>query len=233
MIPRETGTTWHTLYTTALALIDENREHVSLQFLEGLDILGYSTDACPSVKEVSALLTRYTGWRLAPVEGMVADEPWYIALSERTLPVNTIVRQPEHIASAPVPDMFHEFFGHIPLTAVQPIADLQERFGAAYVAATSQQQRDAIAALFHYSIEFGLMVEQGTPRLFGAGLYSSSAMFAQAITQLEQGTMSQAALDEIIISPVSYLGEPERLFVFTSINQVNDMLDEIHKMGTV
>ncbi|RMD76139.1 MAG: amino acid hydroxylase, partial [Chloroflexi bacterium] len=72
----------------------------------------------------------------------------------------------------PLPDLFHEYIGHLAFFTDQRFADIAQAFGPLYFAG-EERQRLEIARLWWYSIEFGLIREDGELRAFGAGLLSS------------------------------------------------------------
>ena len=64
-------------------------------------------------------------------------------------------------------------FGHVPLLAQPAVADFMQAMGAAGLAALKAGALHRLARLYWYSVEFGLALEDGAARIYGAGLLSS------------------------------------------------------------
>jgi phenylalanine-4-hydroxylase len=74
-----------------------------------------------------------------------------------------------------MPDLFHEYFGHMPLMAHQRMADL-EQYTADLFLIHPTKQHD-IYTLSRYSVEYGCIREDGEVKALGAGILSSPGDF--------------------------------------------------------
>src|SRR5207253_2893515 len=83
------------------------------------------------------------------------------------------VRPRAQLDYLPEPDIFHDVFGHVPLHSDPVFADFLQRFGALAAAAPSEADTTAMARLFWFTVEFGLIRERGTTKIYGSGLISS------------------------------------------------------------
>jgi phenylalanine-4-hydroxylase len=81
----------------------------------------------------------------------------------------------------PEPDIFHDVFGHVPLHAHPVFADFLQRFGRAASLARREEDVEAMARLFWFTVEFGLVREAGQVKVYGSGLISSHGDAANAL----------------------------------------------------
>ncbi|MEO0326905.1 MAG: phenylalanine 4-monooxygenase, partial [Myxococcota bacterium] len=73
----------------------------------------------------------------------------------------------------PEPDIIHDVFGHVPLHADPAFADFLQTYGRTALAVDDHEASEGLARLFWFTVEFGLVREQGDVKLYGAGLLSS------------------------------------------------------------
>ena len=72
-------------------------------------------DAIPRFEAVSERLRIATGWEIVAVPGLVPDDVFFTHLANRRFPVTVWLRKPEEFDYIVEPDVFHDFFGHVPL----------------------------------------------------------------------------------------------------------------------
>ena len=96
---------------------------------ESLDDLDFS-QAIPNLDKVSQKLQAATGWRIVAVPGFIPDAVFFAHLAERRFPVTIWLRKPEEIDYLVEPDIFHDFFGHVPLLFDPVFADFLQLYGS-------------------------------------------------------------------------------------------------------
>ncbi|MGB0884984.1 MAG: phenylalanine 4-monooxygenase [Chitinophagales bacterium] len=163
---------WHILFEKQ-QLVLENK--ASKEFLKGIDICGFVTDAIPKVEVMNKNLRAATGWEMYVVPGLIADKPFFEYLSNKKFPVSTWIRSVKELDYLEEPDMFHDFYGHVPLLSNQPFVDFIQ--GLAKIALKYIDNPYAIellSRLYWFSIEFGLIKEDGKLKIYGAGILSSA-----------------------------------------------------------
>ena len=69
--------------------------------------------------------------------------------------------------------MFHDVFGHVPLLADPVFGDYMQAYGKGGLRALGLHNLDALARLYWYSVEFGLIATPDGLRIYGAGILSS------------------------------------------------------------
>ena len=99
------------------------QEHACDEFLDGLRTLGIG-DTIPDFDAVNAKLEPLTGWRIVGVPGLIPDAAFYDHLAHRRFPVTVWIRTRAELDYLVEPDLFHDFFGHVPLLTQQGVRRL-------------------------------------------------------------------------------------------------------------
>lgn len=168
---------WATLMNRQLALV---KRYGAPQFLAGLSTLNIQ-DGIPRFEEASRILRRATQWEIVAVPGLIPEEHFFAHLAQRRFPVTVWLRLPQEIDYLVEPDVFHDFFGHVPLLSDPVFADFVQAYGVAGRKAAAEGGVDMLARLYWYSVEFGLMDTGGELRTYGAGILSSAGETAYCI----------------------------------------------------
>lgn len=97
------------------------------------------------------------------------------------------MRIPEELDYLEEPDIFHEFFGHLPLLTWRPYADFLEKFGQIALKIDRHLRRQ-LFRIFWFTAEFGLIKTDKGMKVYGAGILSSYGEISRAIeaTNLEK-----------------------------------------------
>ena len=140
--------------------------------------------AIPRFDEVSRQLRAATGWEIVAVPGLVPDEVFFTHLAHRRFPVTVWLRRPEEFDYIVEPDVFHDFFGHVPLLFDQVYADHLCEYGKGGLKALRLNGMTFLARLYWYTVEFGLMQTPNGVRAYGAGLLSSGGELPYAVESL-------------------------------------------------
>ena len=152
--------------------------HACPEFLQGLEALGVG-DTIPDFDTVSARLAARTGWRLVGVPGLIPDAAFYDHLAHRRFPVTVWIRKREELDYLVEPDLFHDFFGHVPLLAHPVFADYMQLYGQRGIEAGAAIGR--LARLYWYTVEFGLIRTGQGLKAYGAGILSSASEVRHAL----------------------------------------------------
>lgn len=139
----------------------------------GAAALALPNDVVPQLADVSARLGVLTGWSVRAVPGLVPTREFYGALAERTFLSTQYVRHPSVPFYTPEPDIIHEVIGHTNSLAAPRLARLYELAGQASTRATDDEALERFSKVFWFTMEFGLVREDGGLRTYGAGLLSS------------------------------------------------------------
>lgn len=169
---------WGLLYERRMAAL---RQTGSRLFLEGAQWIGLRPDRVPDLADVNARLAARTGWSAVAVTGFLPARKFFGCLAQRRFPTTVTVRPRSQLDYLPEPDIFHDVFGHVPLHAHPVFADFLQRFGCAASAAVTDAQIEAMARLFWFTVEFGLIREGTGTKVYGSGLISSHGDAANAL----------------------------------------------------
>ncbi|TXL71969.1 phenylalanine 4-monooxygenase [Vineibacter terrae] len=167
---------WRTLLRRQSGLA---RQHACPQFLGGLAQLDID-ERIPDFSQVSDALARRTGWRVVGVPGLIPDDVFYGHLAHRRFPVTVWIRRRDELDYLVEPDLFHDFFGHVPLLADPVFADYMQAYGQRGVEAGAANIH-RLARLYWYTVEFGLIRSEEGVKVFGAGIISSAKETLYAI----------------------------------------------------
>ena len=148
-----------------------------IEAISGLD----SSQQVPKFTDVSKKLRAKTGWEIVAVPGLVPDDVFFTHLANRRFPVTVWLRKPEEFDYIVEPDVFHDFFGHVPLLFDPVYADHLHEYGKGGLKAMRLDAVKWLARLYWYTIEFGLMKVDNQVKAYGAGLLSSGGELAYSV----------------------------------------------------
>ena len=141
-------------------------------YLSGLARLD-AGDAIPRFDAASRKLRRATNWEIVGVPGLIPDLAFFEHLANRRFPVTNWLRTPAEFDYIVEPDVFHDFFGHVPLLLNPVYADYMEAYGKGGLKAAQLDSLKFLARLYWYTVEFGLVTTPAGLRVYGAGILSS------------------------------------------------------------
>lgn len=181
--------TWDRLFARQSALLPDR---VAPAFLEGLDVLRMSKPGIPDFDELNERLVAATGWRVVAVPGLVPDEVFFDHLANRRFVAGRFIRSPEQMDYLQEPDVFHDVFGHVPLLAHPVFADYMQAYGEGGLRAARLGAIEALARLYWYTVEFGLVRDGDALKLYGAGIVSS---YGESLFALDDPSPNRLAFD--------------------------------------
>ena len=114
-----------------------------------------------------------TGFEYVPAAGIVPLDEFYGSLAERRFHSTQYVRHHDAPLYTPEPDLIHEVIGHGHLLADPQFAELNRLAGEAARRAETDEGLQLVADVFWFTIEFGVVQEEGELRAYGAGILSS------------------------------------------------------------
>jgi len=158
-------------------------EHLCREFIHGLDLLQLDPQRIPTLAYLNERIQPRTGWRIERtiVRYTPADD-WYIKFARRNFLVTDYLRTRDQMEFTPEPDMFHDIFGHLPYLTQDFYARIEDKFAPAYLKATPEE-KEVIKRLAWYSTEFGLVIEDGRFKVFGAGTISGRSELSNTIME--------------------------------------------------
>ena len=150
-----------------------HQRYASRIYLHAKRELGISEHEIPQLRHLSAQLETLSDMHLVPAEGPIPYRTFYSYIAERGFPVTQFIRHGSKPEFTPEPDMIHDCLGHVPPLVNHDYAELLTLIGKAAVSVSTGDKVLALKRLSWFSIEFGLVEEDGETRIFGAGILSS------------------------------------------------------------
>jgi phenylalanine-4-hydroxylase len=172
---------WRRLYERQMRLVPGYACEAYLRSLASLDVSVRASQRIPDFEDISKDLRHATGWSLAAVPGLIPDLVFFRHLSERRFPVTRWLRKPEEFDYIVEPDVFHDFFGHVPMLFDPVFADYIQAYGKGGLKAAKLDALDMLARLYWYTVEFGLIAAPEGLRIYGAGILSSGGEVVHSI----------------------------------------------------
>ena len=173
----------------------------------------------PRFDEVSKKLKAATGWQIVAVPGLIPDDAFFTHLANRRFPVTVWLRRPEEFDYIVEPDVFHDFFGHVPLLFDRVYADHLCEYGKGGLKAMRLDAVKMLARLYWFTIEFGLIKTPAGVRAYGAGLLSSGGELAYCIDDPRPQRLP-FNLERIMRTDYQIDRYQERYFVIDSFDQL-------------
>jgi phenylalanine-4-hydroxylase len=153
------------------------------EWLESSRVLALDRTRVPQLSEVNATLAR-SGFRMLPVAGLISGRGFLSAMAEGVFLATQYMRHHTVPFYTPEPDVIHELVGHAASLFHPDVVALSRRFGEAARRADEASMRK-LELVYWYTLEFGLVYEDGALRTFGAGLLSSFGEMERMATEAE------------------------------------------------
>lgn len=151
----------------------KHRKYACREYIEGAERLVLPTERVPQLREVDERVFALTNFHIQPVPGLVPTRVFYGSLAERIFNSTQYIRHHSVPFYTPEPDIVHEIIGHANMLASPVFADLYEEAGKASVRSESDEALDFFSRVFWFTLEFGVVREDGEVKTYGAGLLSS------------------------------------------------------------
>jgi phenylalanine-4-hydroxylase len=192
------------------------------EFNDAKAAVGLPTDHVPQLDEVTERIQPLTGFAYHPAPGLVELRQFYGSLARDVFHSTQYVRHPSQPLYTPEPDIIHEVIGHGNMLGSPRFAALKRAAGAAVARLESDAAVQAIADVFWFSMEFGVMYDEGELRAYGAGILSSYGEIeefrAMEIRPLDIAAMASVEYDITSYQPV--------LFAAESLDHLEDVVGE-------
>ena len=217
---------WKLLFERQEEQLERYASHV---YLDGLVRIGFHANAIPSFDRVNAILSEATGWELVAVPGIVDDRKFFELMSQKRFPATTWLRRMEEIDYLEEPDMFHDVFAHVPLLADQHFADFLHalsQISLRYI--NNPLAIELLSRVYWYTVEFGLIRENGQLRIYGAGILSSVGETRHSMGL--KPMRFEFNPEQLLNSPYRKDVFQDRYFIIDSFEQLYASIDDIGTM---
>jgi phenylalanine-4-hydroxylase len=201
------------------------KEHACREYWEGYEFIGLRDDRLPELSAISERLGPRTGWNATPVSGFLPADAFFEMLAARKFPTTTRIRSADSLDYTPEPDIFHDVFGHVPMHAHPVFADFLQHYGTVCARAKDSNALERFGRLFWYTIEFGLIRQDGGIKVYGSGVISSHR---ECTNVIEGGCeVRDFSLDEVLETPVKVDEIHKLLFAIENFEQVYEAMHKV------
>ena len=162
---------WQTIWQ---ALEPAQQRHACAEYLECVRRLSFDTRRIPQLGEISKKVEAISGFRLEPVAGLVEPRVFLESLANGVFLCTQYIRHHSTPLYTPEPDVAHEIIGHAVTLASTRFAEINRLFGEAVKRTNDPADLDRLARVYWFTIEFGVLRENGEVKAYGTGLLSSA-----------------------------------------------------------
>jgi phenylalanine-4-hydroxylase len=207
--------------------IEQLQPLASKAYLQGIKVVNFSGNKIPNYQEVNELLIKLTGWQIHVVPGLIDNRPFFELMQNKKFCASTWLRKREQLDYLEEPDMFHDVFGHVPLLSNQSVCHFLEELARIALRFINKPQAiEYIARLYWYTIEFGLIKEEGELKIYGAGILSSSGESTYSLQSIEPQRFDYN-IKQIFDTPYIKEHYQDQYFVIDSYEQLFNSIPAI------
>ena len=194
------------------------------EYRDGYEVIGLSAQRIPDLYAIAARLEPRTGWATTPVKGFMPADAFFEMLAARRFPTTTWLRDRTSIDYTPEPDIFHDVFGHVPMHAHKVFGDFLQHYGAVCARVQDKETLERLGRLFWYTVEFGLIRQNGKIKIYGSGVISSHGESESVISGRCQ--VRDFDLDAVLATPVKVDEIHKLLFAIESFDQIYEAMQQ-------
>ncbi len=206
---------WAFLYTKQL----ENLSDIAYTpWIDSMQTIGIHRQMIPKLGEVGKTMQGLTDWIPVPISGFLNPGDYFAYLAKRHFPTVVCIRTWDSWEFQVEPDLFHDAFGHLPMHADVALADFLQLFGQVALSATTEQQLNELARLYWFTIEYGLIRENGKTKVCGSGHMSGFKEARYSLT--DEVEKRPFVFEEVIKQDYNPHALQKVLFVMDSYEQV-------------
>ena len=165
---------WSALFERQIENLEHKASHDYLEALQSMSPV-LNPYQLPHFEKINEWFSTRTGWEIACVPGLIEVDEFFELLSEKKFPSSTWLRSKDKLDYLEEPDMFHDTFGHVPLLSNAAFCTFMSHLSTIALRFIDQEEAlQRISRLYWYTVEFGLIYEHNTLKIYGGGIISSS-----------------------------------------------------------
>ncbi len=214
---------WKILFDRQMDILSNT---VSQSYLDAIKIVDFRNDRIPEFSEVNSTLEKLTGWSLHVVPNISPQKEFFKFLSEKKFTATCWLRTFEQLDYIEEPDMFHDVFAHVPLLSNSAYCNFFK--GISDIALEHFDDPKAIELLgriYWFTIEFGLIRENGNIKIYGAGIISSNGETKHCLSN--ESEKLNFDIKKIMDTEFRTDILQDKYFVIDSFDQLYDALPKI------
>lgn len=203
------------------------------EWRNGAERLALDTRWIPQLVEVNERIGSDSDLQMLPVAGLISARGFLSSLERGVFLSTQYIRHPSRPLYTPEPDIVHELVGHATSFLHPDFTELSRLFGeAARVADPTALEK--IERVYWYTLEFGVALERGDVKAFGAGLLSSFGELGEFASRASLRTFDIEQIAATSYDPTDY---QKVLFVAPSFSEMVRLLrawlEQIIRMGSI
>jgi phenylalanine-4-hydroxylase len=199
---------WRTIWQ---ALKPAHKAHACAEYLAALERLQFNPDRIPQLRKVNERVQAISGFRLEPVAGLVQPRVFLENLASGVFLCTQYIRHHSTPLYTPEPDVVHEIVGHGVTLACPPLAELNRLFGEAVKRTKQSDKLKRLSRVYWFTIEFGVLREDGKLKAYGTGLLSSAGeleeMHRAELGPLDLNAASETDYDPTHMQPLLFCAD--------------------------
>lgn len=200
----------------------------STAFIEGLKTIGFTADKVADFEDANKRLAETTGWGIQVVPGLIDDDLFFNLLYHKRFPASTWLRKMNELDYLQEPDMFHDAFAHLPLLTNDDYSGfLQDLAKIALKNLHNPLAIELLSRIYWFTIEFGLIKEDGQLRVYGAGILSSVGETRFCLS--DEPYHLQYDVKTILTTPYWKNKFQDRYFIIENFKELYASIPEIEK----
>ena len=202
---------------------------VSKTYLDGISKVGFVRERIPEFTLTEKYFEAHTKWKLHVVPGIIPVEPFFELLSQKKFSATTWLRKMHQLDYIEEPDMFHDVFGHIPLLSDEAYSNFVE--GLSHIALkhiADHSIMEMLGRIYWFTLEFGLIREEGKLKIYGAGIISSVGETEHALS--DKPVRLPFDVNKIMFTPFQNDRIQDKYFVIDSYDQLFHSLEKIESV---
>lgn len=217
---------WSLLYDEQMKILPSR---ATKAYLNGIKTAQFERAWIPNFKTINKALKVLTGWQVYAVPGIIDNKPFFELLSQKQFPATTWLRTLAQLKYIEEPDMFHDVFGHVPLLSEPFFCKFLNGLSAlALEYIDNPSAIELMARIYWYTIEFGLIKEDGETKIYGAGILSSPG---ESVSCLESTAVHlDFGVQEVLSTPYIKNTFQAQYFVIESYEQLSESLVELKEL---
>jgi phenylalanine-4-hydroxylase len=204
---------WRTVWRSLGSL---HQRYACQEYLQSAQALALDRARVPQLAEVNDRLKAMSGFQMKPVAGLVADRVFLGHMGRGFFLSTQYMRHHSRPLYTPEPDVIHELVGHAASLSHPVFSSVNRAFGLAAENASDEQLR-RIARVYWYTLEFGVVRQNGRLKVYGAGLLSSFGELERFETQSALREWDVSAMAALPYDPTGYQAQ---LFVAPSFESM-------------
>src|SRR6266700_185178 len=199
---------WQTIWK---ALRPAHQKYACAEYLAALERLSFDPGRIPQLREVNERVQAISGFRLEPVAGLVQPRVFLENLADGVFLCTQYIRHHSTPLYTPEPDVVHEIVGHGVTLASERLAEINRMFGRAVKQRTQPEALEQLSRIYWFTIEFGVLRENGEVKAYGTGLLSSAGELEEMreadLRPLDLNAISHQEYDPTHYQPVLFCAD--------------------------